>query len=293
MSDTEQPRDSICHIADLHFWRVVRNPLRMLNKRFLGNLTVCLLRRHRFIMAHAEPFADGVAATGVQHVLLTGDFSSTSLDEEFAMATAFVRGLRQHGLEVYLVPGNHDAYTFEACRKKRFERHFAEFLPEGGYPARITLPGGTPLILVPTAIPNALSSRGLVSRATLETVRALLDACSAGPVLVASHYPLLFRTASYGSPRQHRLRNAGALRELLGTCGRPVLHVAGHVHRFSYVRDADYPSLSHLTTAAFFRANPRQNRDGEFGEIQVSDDAFQVFRHCHEGAWVRRAMAPA
>jgi len=290
LPDKEQPRDTVCHVADLHFWKVVTNPLRLLNKRFLGNLNLWLRRRREFNMDRAEPFADALAATGITQVLLTGDFSSTALEEEFAMAAAFVRGLRRRGLEVALMPGNHDVYTFEACRKGHFERHFEEFLPKDGYPTRLVLPGGTPLILVPTAVPNPLSARGRVTRKTLEVVRALLDDCPAGPVLVAAHYPLRHRTAHYASPPQHRLRNAAALRELLGKSDRRILYVAGHVHRFSYVRDAAFPTLEHLTTGAFFRENPRAGEHGEFTEIQVLDTGFKIFRHCREQEWIRRTI---
>lgn len=288
----EGVRDRIVHIADLHFWRIVRNPLRMLNKRLPGNLNVIFRRSHHFLMEHAEPFADAVAASGVGQVLLTGDFTSTALDEEFEIAAAFVRGLMRRGLAVHLVPGNHDVYTFEARRAGRFERHFAEFLPPGGYPACLTLAGGTPLILVPTAVPNPFSARGRLTEADLEKAQALLDACPAGPVLVASHYPLLFRTAAYRSTWQHQLRNAGRLRDLLGASGRPILHAAGHVHRFSYVRDAAYATLAHLTTGGFFRKDAAKGVDGEFTEIQATAAGFGVVRHCYEREWTQEEVEP-
>lgn len=196
MPETGPPLDTLIHIADMHFWRIVTNPLRLMNKRFFGNLNVMWRRRRDFIMERAEPFADAVAATGVKSVLLTGDFASTATDEEFGLARRFVDGLRSRGLTPYLMPGNHDVYTHEAVRKRRFERHFGEFLPRGGYPARLALPGGTDLILAPTVCPRHFSTRGRITHKEIQRVAELLASC--GPcAIVAAHYPVLHRTSGY------------------------------------------------------------------------------------------------
>ncbi|HIJ65996.1 MAG TPA: hypothetical protein HPP77_08590, partial [Candidatus Hydrogenedentes bacterium] len=136
MTETKLPVDRLLHVADLHFWRVVFDPLRLANKRFLGNLNVALRRRHEFRMERAKPFADALAATEVRHVVLTGDFTSTSAEEEFELASEFVRGLQRRGLTLSILAGNHDVYTFEARRKRRFERCFAGLVPDTGFPAR-------------------------------------------------------------------------------------------------------------------------------------------------------------
>ena len=288
MSDVQ---DSFVHIADLHFWRVAVNPLRLMNKRFLGNLNVALKRRREFAMANAEPFADAVAATGLKCVLITGDFASTALEEEFVAASRFVRGLRERGLEVHLVPGNHDVYTFESTRAKRFEKHFRDWLPTEGYPALRALPGGTPLVLAPTVVPRYLSARGRITDEQAAAVGELLARCG-DTVVVAGHYPFLHKTHGYASNRFRRLENAGALRRVLGESGKHLLYVAGHVHRFSYVVDAQYPGLRQLTTGAFFRTDHDHGTDGEFAEVRVGGGGFAVKRHLHKAAWTTTA-APA
>ncbi|NIA15013.1 MAG: hypothetical protein GWP08_13150, partial [Nitrospiraceae bacterium] len=218
--------DRFVHIADLHFWRVVVNPLRLMNKRFLGNLTVILRRRHEFVMERAESFADEVAATGVSTAVLTGDFVSTATDEEFKLAAGFARGLRERGLTVYAVAGNHDVYTYESRRARRFEQYLGEFLVDGGAPAMVRLPGGTPLILFPSARPRLLSARGRVTPETIGRVRELLQDC--GPVaFVAAHYPFLNTTHGYASHAFRRLRHAAWLRCVLGESGKRILYVAG------------------------------------------------------------------
>ena len=256
-----EPKDVILHVADLHFWSVVRNPFKLLNKRFLGNINVFLRRRHEFPMERAEPFADYLASRGVSNVVLTGDFTSTATDEEFTMARGFVHGLSRRGLTVTLMPGNHDVYTFEAQRAGRFERYFAEHLPVDGFPARLTLPGGTPLILVQTVCPNLLSSRGHITEGMVERTAALLRRCE-GPVLVAGHYPVIRHTYGYHTSQGRSLRNAESLRKVLGESGKRVLYFAGHVHRFSYTRDPDYPALQHLANRRLLHSPPLQRLPG-------------------------------
>jgi len=290
MTNARTPIDSLLHVADLHFWRVLANPLRMLNKRFLGNLNVWLRRRREFCMERAEPFAKTLIDTGVRQLLLTGDLTSTSVDEEFALAARFIDILRERGLTVALLPGNHDVYTFEARRKQRFERWFADIAPDG-YPARVTLLGGTPLLLVPTVCPNILSSRGRITPADVAQTRRLLDACGE-TVVVAAHYPLRYRTHAYATPALRQLRNAALLRQALGESGRRILYVAGHVHRFSYTRDPEYPRLYHLTTGALFRNAPAQRVQGEFSEIHVCSERFRVFLHRHQDGWRRVEQTP-
>ena len=291
MSGTSEPIDTLLHVADLHFWKVVKNPLRLLNKRFLGNANVWLCRGRSFPMREAELFIDALAATNANQLLLTGDFSSTSLDEEFALARRFVDALSGRGLALNLMPGNHDVYTFEARRKGRFEQHFAPFVPQEGYPALRHLSGGTPLLLVPTVCPNWVSSKGRITRAQIERVRALLDGLPS-IVVVAGHYPLLDKTYGYELTRERRLRNADLLRSVLGKSGRTILYVAGHVHRFSYTRDPDFPNLSHLSTGAFFHINHREHIRGEFARICIRADGFEVHRHTLCESWSDSACPP-
>ena len=288
MNNIDRPIDTVLHIADIHFWKIVRNPIHLLNKRFLGNLTVLLKRRREFNMAQAEPYAEAIAevaaSAGAKAVLLTGDFVSTSTAEEFDLAVRFVRGLRARGLEIHLLPGNHDVYTFESVRRKRFEHYFGEFLPPDGYPSVTRLPGGTPLILAPTVRPRYFSARGYVTEKEVEQVRQLLE--QAGDrVVVAGHYPLLHRTQGYASNRWRQLKNAGKLRRVLGESQKHILYAAGHVHAFSYERDPVYANLEHLTTGAFFKRDIKMGVAGEFSEIGIYQDRFEIHHHVHKGGW--------
>jgi 3',5'-cyclic AMP phosphodiesterase CpdA len=124
----------LIHVTDLHFWKVTWNPLRLLGKRALGNFNVWLRRRHEFHMHNANDAADYIAKLGAQDVFLGGDFTSTALPEEFEMAAKWMERLERHHLNLHVVPGNHDVYTFESARLRRFERVMQRHMPEDGFP---------------------------------------------------------------------------------------------------------------------------------------------------------------
>jgi predicted MPP superfamily phosphohydrolase len=282
-----RPAEKLIHIADLHFWSLVWNPIKLLNKRFLGNLNVWLKRRREFQMHLAEDFADAAAATGITTVVLTGDFTSTATDAEFRLARAFVEGLSKRGLQVHLVPGNHDVYTFESERTRRFEKHLKAFIPDQGYPSRVTLPNGTPLLLIPTVSANYLSAKGRIRKKEIEEALRLIEGCPPGPVLVAAHYPVLHKTHGYDSSPDRQLRNADLLREALGSCGREILYMAGHVHRFSYTADPHFSNVEYLTTPAFFMRRHGHVERGAFSEIHIDEEGFHVYRHGYAEEWIR------
>ena len=290
-SETPEPVDRLCHIADVHFWTVERNPLRLLNKRFLGNLNVLLRRRRAYRTERVDAYADHIAERAFPVVLQTGDLTSTALDDEFVRAARFLRRLRDLGPNVIVIPGNHDVYTFESVRKRRIARHLDGLIPAEGLPARRALPGGTPLILVPTVRPNILSSRGEVDADSIAKTRALVEA-AADPLIVAGHYPLLTTTHGYATSWSRRLIGADRLRDALGATGKRILYVCGHVHRFSYEQDDRWPNLQHLSTAAFVQRRPQQGTDGAFTEIHAFPDGFRVFQHVRVAAWSRTEAAP-
>jgi 3',5'-cyclic AMP phosphodiesterase CpdA len=285
--------DAFFHVADLHFWKLVWNPLQLCNKRFLGNLNVLLRRRYEYAMERAESFAESMAESSIRQMILTGDFTSTSTHPEFKRAAAFVSNLRRRGFKLTLMPGNHDVYTFESVRVNRFEEYFPDHATEGGQVASRALAGGTPLLVVPTVCPNVFSSKGLVNDAVVaQAARALT--VDSRPILVAGHYPLLHETYAYQTPPSRQLRNADALRRVLGECGRQVLYMAGHVHRFSYVTDFEYPNLRHLTTETLFRTDRKNQSLGGYSEVHRTSDTedFRVFRHHCPETWQREEVAP-
>lgn len=284
-------RDKVIHLTDLHFWKVVMNPMALLNKRALGNVNVFLRRRHEFHMENAARYVEALRATGVTTLLLGGDYTSTAHPAEFARARDYVALLAGAGFRIIAIPGNHDVYTFESVRKRRYEQYFGAYTPEAGLPCRVELPGGTPLVLAPTVCANVISSAGRISDAAAARVGELVAGAPAGPVLVMGHYPILHETYAYRSGKSRQLRNAEALRAALGATGREVLYLAGHVHRFSHVRDTAHAKLRHVTSNAFFLQRHGDTVDGAFTELHCGVEGFEVVSHWHAGGWQAKTEA--
>lgn len=284
--------DKVLHITDLHFWKVVTNPLHLLNKRFLGNVNVIVRRRHEFHMENARPYIDALQATGITTLLLGGDYTSTAHEDEFRLARTFVDELTARGFKIIAIPGNHDVYTFESVRARRYRQYLGDFGPGERLPCRVVLPGGTPLVLAPTVCANVLSSAGRIGAADAEAVRDLITHAPRGPVLVMGHYPVLHETHAYRSTPSRQLRHAELLHAALGDTGRHVLYLAGHVHRFSYVRDPRHKHLAHLTSNAFFLQRRHDRINGAFTEIHREEKDFRVISHWHDTQWHAREEHP-
>ncbi len=283
-TDPKPPAARLLHLSDLHFWRVILNPLHLLNKRFIGNANVALHRRRELLTQQAPAVLDYIASLGVRDVVLTGDFTSTAVAPEFELAREFLCDLVRRGMAPVVIPGNHDVYTFESVRHRRFEKFLGEWLPAKQLPATRPLAGGFPVVYVPTVCPNLLSSMGRIRSAEIEALCAKLAAAS-GPLLVAGHYPLLNQTYGYVLKPGRRLRGAEALAAALRDYRNPLLYFSGHVHRFSFVCDPISPRLSHLTTGALFRRDHSAGHTAEFSEICYGRAGFEVLRHRLASAW--------
>lgn len=277
----------LLHLTDFHFWRVVLNPLRLFNKRALGNVNVILRRRREFLMHQADAIADYVAGLGVADVFLGGDFTSTALKEEFALAERWVRDLRERGLRLHVVPGNHDVYTFEAHRNRRFEEMLAPYLPPGGYPCLQRLEGGQPLVLAPTAVPNWLSSRGRISPAQIARTCDLVRQCDEELVLVGAHYPVLEETPWFKTAKSRTLRGADDFRRALADTGKRIVYMCGHAHRFGFIHDSRYDNLTHLCTGALFLSRHASPERATFTEMHVDGDVVTVYLHRLMDKWRR------
>ncbi|MCK5862779.1 MAG: metallophosphoesterase [Candidatus Hydrogenedentes bacterium] len=274
----------IIHITDLHFWHIVRNPLLLCNKRILGNLNLLLRRQHYVHQERAQSFIDLFPSLEADALLIGGDLTTTATEAEYRQAAVFVNTLAQFGIPVYMTAGNHDLYTFESKRQQRFEKHFGNRLEKAGIPSLKFLPGGTPLLIVPTARPNLLSSRGHISNTQLQDTQTLLEQAPEGPLVVLAHYPVL-STPSHHSNYMRQLGNGALLHRLLGDTSRPILYLAGHVHVFSHTRDPQFPNLEQITSSALFYE--KQHHPGGFTEIVYTDGEVAVHPWQYNNGWKR------
>lgn len=277
------------HISDLHFWRIVCNPLQLMNKRLLGNLNLALRRRHYIRIERARSFVERLHAIEADALLVGGDLTTTATEDEFRMAAAFLDEISGTGLPVYLIPGNHDVYTFESRRKRRLERYFGAWLEPHDMPVLSSLPGGAPLLRLATVRPNLVSSRGCFPTAHLPRIRTLLEQAGGPPLIVLAHYPVLPNPGAYPSGVMRRLGNAGRLRRVLGESALPMVYLAGHVHVFSHQRDGSYPNIEQVTANALFYN--KRSQPGGFTEIVVRNGACMVYPWTYDGDWTRGPLS--
>lgn len=219
----------IAHITDLHVLSLEGAKAGdFLNKRWIGGLNLAINRGRKHSVGLLEAAIDDIRAQGFEHVVVTGDLTNLSLPSEFALARQMIE--RAGGPErVTVIPGNHDAYTEEAARERRFEKTFEPWLPDvPGWPFVREL-GDIALVAVSTAVPSpwgfATGRVGEEQRAKLEAVLAVAGQKKQFR-LVAIHHPPVKARGSALRQLTDRERVAGSL--IKYGCE---LVVHGHDHR--------------------------------------------------------------
>jgi len=280
------------HITDLHFWNVVYNPVYLCNKRVLGVINLLLRRRKYLHTERSESFIELLSTLQVDALLIGGDLTTTALPDEFRQAAAFLKRISAICPNIYLLPGNHDMYTFESCRHRRFETYLGEYAPVLHETTVSTLADGLSLFRIPTVRPNLVSSRGIVAPAQLQKSREMITTTEGRAAVVLAHYPVLQSAPGYTLSAERRLINAERLREIVGQSPVPVLYLAGHVHAFSHVADPRYKNVTHVTSSALFYG--KKGREGGFSEIETDGDSFRIVPWYYGGRWIRgEASLPA
>src|SRR5204863_4550509 len=165
-------------------------PLRLLSKRLVGMASLLSGRARRFRLEGVPRLVEQVRRLDPDHILITGDLTTTALPNEFRAARAALADWLDDPERVTIVPGNHDRYTMWAHRSRRFERYFGAFAPRRAYPWLRRIDPHTAILgLDPTRA--GISARGKLPRAQLIEAQGIL-AAAPGPVgrlLIACHYP--------------------------------------------------------------------------------------------------------
>jgi 3',5'-cyclic AMP phosphodiesterase CpdA len=216
----------------------------LLGKRGLGWLSWQLRRRRAHRPEVLEALLRDLEESRPDHVVVTGDLTNVSLEEEFVAARGWLARLGSPD-RVTAVPGNHDAYVRVA--EARSLALWSEYLVSdaGGrellleacalektaaieFPS-VRLLAGVALVGLCSALPTpafqASGELGETQLARLEGVLAELGARGYLRVVLIHHPP------APGSVSARRaLRDADALCAVLRRCGAElVLH--GHLHR--------------------------------------------------------------
>lgn len=232
----------IAHLSDLHVAAAVELG-RIWNKRLTGYANLVLRRGRAHRLELLEAVAEGVARSGADHVIISGDLTNLALEAEFELARGFLqRHLQLPASEVSIVPGNHDVYTRGAWRAGRFARYFAPNatsdlpeigveLPVGRFPF-VRLRGPMAIIGLCSAVPRPpFVASGRLGEAQLDALRRALahpEVTARTPVVVLHHSPFDRPTAL--RQFQEGLKDAAALRAVVQSAKAGAV-VFGHFHR--------------------------------------------------------------
>jgi len=242
----------LAHLSDWHATTLAGGGLaRFRGKRISGWASWALSRRHRHAPEILEAAIRDVHALGIDRVMVTGDLTHISLEQEFITAAGQLARLGTPD-QVFLIPGNHDCYVPVA--PSRSWDHWSDYLAgdapealepdlaslliaraaESGAPAHPDYPvlrirGNLALIGLCSAVPTPLfHAQGELGAAQLERLEALLLALNQQGLcrVVMVHHPV----TAEGEPERRALRDRGALRAVLARAGAELV-VHGHKHR--------------------------------------------------------------
>jgi 3',5'-cyclic AMP phosphodiesterase CpdA len=272
----------IIQLSDVHVWRYSYNPFHLFNKRVIGTASLLTGRAANFRLERLDSVVERIKSLAADHLLITGDLTTTALPAEFRDAREALADLLLDPSRVSVIPGNHDRYTDGSVRHRQFEKYFGEFAPTANFPWLRHLDNETAILgLDPTRA--HISARGLMPKAQLDRARELLADPSTRHrrLIVASHYPVYAPSSHAAELKPKRMINDGEVADWLSHLG-PHLYCCGHVHAAWAFCPPDLPNQLCLNSGAPLLRDPTGLRPPGLLEIEIHDRGVSVLHH----AWV-------
>ncbi|MCH9617818.1 MAG: 3',5'-cyclic adenosine monophosphate phosphodiesterase CpdA [Chlamydiia bacterium] len=210
----------IAHISDIHFFSKNFSLEDLFNKKWIGKLNAYVRRKNFFITDYLDDLLKSLLKEGVDTLLISGDFTTTSDQKEFASAYAFVQKVLDKGIKVLAIPGNHDVYT-----KKSFdEKLFSRLLDNLSKQKKL---GSWDLLLLDNTMYNSpLMANGRFTKNDALNLQAFLK--KSKDVVIINHFPL-------DDPhKNHELINGDLLKDILLNHKGTVIYLHGHTHKTAY-----------------------------------------------------------
>ncbi len=285
----------IVHVGDLHFWAIPKWSDRLLCKRLLGAANLLLRRARKFDRTRGGELAARLVQVRPDWALFSGDFTTTSLETEFAAAKRIFRPLVQElGGRVRAVPGNHDRYTPREFRTRVFERYLEALMPEDNRAYGVDLGRGNYLVGLDCSAANGLGSWGQVTGEMLDTVERLLNVHGKGVkrLWVLAHFPAEDPPGLVKGGRRGQLRGAEDMLDLLGQVPVPIVWLHGHHHRRWAYQSPRVERLLYLNAGAPLMKFGGRIADLGFLEISADEGELEVALQKVSGSgWVREALS--
>lgn len=281
----------IIHLSDVHIWRYSFNPLRLFNKRMVGIASLLAGRAKKFRLERLHEVVDRAVGLQADHILITGDLTTTALTAEFEDARAALAPLLADPKRATVIPGNHDRYTSGSVRTRQFEATFGRFSPNDRFPWLRRIDEETAILgLDPTR--SHLSARGLLPPYQLQMARDLAAEPSLRPrrLIVACHYPVAAPPTYAEELAPKRMKNADVVADWLRTLG-PHLYCCGHVHAAWAFTPTVVPNQLCLNAGAPLLRDATGGRPPGFLQIDLEGPGLTVQHHAWTGTgWEVRPM---
>lgn len=227
-ASSQQPALTLVAFSDLHMWRFGWD-WDFSPKRILGLTNLALRRARHYPIAVQTAVIERLATEQADHILFTGDISTTSLRSEFEQGQMLLAPLMlRWGERFHAIPGNHDRYTPRTARRRDFERLFLGRAQN--YPYTVRMGETWSLVAIDCSIPRAVSSRGRMSDEAIAALDAELakERAAGRQLAVMGHYPLAYPERVRPS-WEHVLPERARVLEVLESHGVK-LYIHGHKH---------------------------------------------------------------
>jgi 3',5'-cyclic AMP phosphodiesterase CpdA len=285
------PPIRIAHISDVHVWRYAINPAQLFNKRLFGMSALLIRRARKFRLERLAQVVDRVVALAPDHILISGDLTTTALPLEFRVARDALAPWLGDPARATVIPGNHDRYTGAAARDRHFEGMFGDFAGAPDYPWIRKLDERTSILgLDPTRA--GWSARGRLPSSQLDAAKTLWEEhrSPGSRLIIACHYPLDAPERFRDELHPKRMYNAGEVGRWLATVG-PHLYCCGHVHRAWSFVPSEIPNQLCLNAGAPLLRDADGTNPPGFLEITLDDADVSVDHHFWNGrAWESRLL---
>lgn len=245
----------IAHLSDPHFATVTYDPRQFLSKRWLGNGNLILFRNKTYQTDHLKYLPHFLSSLNLDVVAITGDFTTTSLPEEYQKAKEFVQTFEKKGLKTFVLPGNHDVYTKESAEAKRFSQFFPSLEHHGVEVCEIKKNLFWIGLHCAYASNLFLSDGRFTQEIEEELKKQLQQLPSDATCIMGNHFPL-YSSSNF----RHNLKKTKRLQKILQSFPQVKLYLHGHIHKPNYQEGKQFHlplvlnsgSISHLPGGTFY-----------------------------------------
>jgi 3',5'-cyclic AMP phosphodiesterase CpdA len=272
----------VIHLSDIHVWRYTWDPRRLMSIRAVGMMDLLLGRARRFQLGRMKAVVERILELDADHILITGDVTTTALPSEFREAKRLLAPLLTDPERVSIVPGNHDRTTTRSFTSRRFEATFGAYMPSLEFPWLRWLDDSTAILgLDPTRPHHA--ALGKLPSDQLQKARAMTsDQARFKRLIVACHYPVAAPFPYQRELYNKRLRNEDQVRSWLAGIGRHI-YCCGHVHAAWVFQPPCVPNQICINAGAPLMRDPTGLRRAGFMEILLDADTITVTHQAWTG----------